>query len=214
MAISPGEAWERRVGSEGVTALPVWVKVPNDRTVGGAQRGGSVWLDYMGCDERGRMVTGDAKWVGSKRHVTASILKPAQRVHADRALEAGAVVVVVVGGLWGSACVSWAQLREGRVEFQEGSSWLADLAGLLAAPERVGRETLEVIGELEAIARDVDAPAAARVRALELLGKASGTLDAAPPRDARWASCVLKHLPTEALRAAEASALAELDRGR
>jgi hypothetical protein len=78
-----------------------------------------VWLDFFGIAPGGRAVTGDAKWVGARRHVTASLLKPSQRAHADLALEAGALVLVLVGGLWGSACVLWSQLREARVELRD-----------------------------------------------------------------------------------------------
>jgi hypothetical protein len=206
--VSAGEAWERRVEAEG-QALGVWVKVPNKRTVKGAQTAGSVWLDFVGCVE-GRMITGDAKWVGARRRVTSSLLSRPQREHAERALEAGAVAVVIVGWLDGSesrcALVDWSRLRSEGVDLAPSPSWVDEARALVA------RSRLSVLAELEAVARDADAPAAARVRALEVLGKATGELDERAPVDAsKLKASVLRYLPTEALREAIARAKAEQD---
>jgi hypothetical protein len=57
-----------------------------------------------------------------------------QREHAERALEAGAVVVVVVGWLDGSesrcALVDWSRLRSEGVDLVASSSWVDEARAL------------------------------------------------------------------------------------
>ena len=124
-SMSAGQRFEDLVRDQGAASLPVWFKVPNDRTTGGAQRRGSVGLDFMGVLPGGRAVTGDAKWIGVDRRIAPSILRPEQRAHAERAHEAGALVVVIVGWLEGSqarvSLVPWVNLRAGG---QDVSAWL------------------------------------------------------------------------------------------
>ena len=123
--MSSGQRFEDGVRDQGAAALPVCIKVPNDRAASGAQRRGSLWLDFMGILPGGRAVTGDAKWVGTERRITRSLLRPEQRGHADRAHEAGALVVVIVGWLDGSqarvSVVPWVDLR---AEGQDVTAWL------------------------------------------------------------------------------------------
>ena len=90
-----GRAFEQRVEAQ-CAQLPVWVKVPNPRTVSGRPTA-PVWLDYLGARSDGRCVTADAKWRPTQRRATASLLEPHQRVWADKALAGGVLVVVIVG---------------------------------------------------------------------------------------------------------------------
>lgn len=107
-----GRAFEQRVERD-CKALPLWIKVPVERTRYGAEKA-RTWLDYVGCLPGGRMVTADAKWRPGARRITPSILKKHQCEWARHAHAAGALVVVIVG---------W--LEDGRTVRQSVIPWTA-----------------------------------------------------------------------------------------
>jgi len=107
-----GEALEQHLTA--TATLPVWIKVPTRRTTRGRAQAGSIWLDYVGCTESGLMVTGDAKVASPSSNASASILGPSQRIHADRAMSANALVVVLAGWPhgdgWQLAVIPWSRV--------------------------------------------------------------------------------------------------------
>lgn len=119
-----GEAFERWICA--TSTLPVWFKIPSRRNARGQVLKGSVWLDFAGSTESGAFVTGDAKVTSTPSRVSASILEPSQRVHADAALTAQAIVAVIVGwpmgDTWEVAVIPWSVLRAGGVD---ATRWVA-----------------------------------------------------------------------------------------
>ena len=127
-----GRAFERRLESL-LSDAGVLFKVPTRRSVKGRHTG-RAWLDYAGCLPGGRMVTFDAKFVGTQGRITASLLKKHQREWANAALAEGAAVLVLVGRFGGGEvhvhAVEWAELREGGVDLG-GAATVASWAGLV-----------------------------------------------------------------------------------
>ena len=102
--------------------FPWLIKVPTARVPKGQRNAGApckrTWLDFVGSLPGGRSVTFDAKFIGTRERVVASLLKPHQRKWCDWALEAGSMVFVYAGayhdGRIVKAVVPWSVLREER----------------------------------------------------------------------------------------------------
>lgn len=118
-----GEAFERWLCA--TSSLPALFKIPHERNRAGKDVR-SVWLDFVGATESGAFVTYDAKAMQTPSRVSASILRPSQRIHADNALRATRRVAVVVGWPYGSAwqvaVIPWDVLRAGSVD---PTQWIA-----------------------------------------------------------------------------------------
>jgi hypothetical protein len=109
-----GRAFEARLAKP--SSIPVWFKVPTARDTRGKHLS-PTWLDYVGSLPGGRMITADAKWRATAQRCTAGVLEPHQRVYADSALAAGALVLVIVGWVANNevrvSVVPWQEARAG-----------------------------------------------------------------------------------------------------